>query len=193
MDIIMMRDHDIIIREASAADARGIAQVHVDAWRTTYAGIMPDSVLEALSYDEDEEKQKDRLKHPRPGSKTFVAEIEPDGIVCFASGGHAWHRGLRQRRSRIYKGELYLIYILEAYQCMGIGTMLVNRVVDYIKSLGLENMIIWVLKENSACEFYERLGGVCVDEKMTKSGGKQLKEIAYGWNDIQSFDACLIE
>ncbi|HME55827.1 MAG TPA: GNAT family N-acetyltransferase [Candidatus Lokiarchaeia archaeon] len=189
MDIIMNRDHDIIIREASAADAHGIARVHVDAWCTTYTGIMPDSVLEALSYDEDEKKQKDMFKHPRPGSKTFVAEVEPDGIVGFASGGNAWHRGLRQRRSRIYKGELFLIYILEACQRMGIGTMLVHRVINHIKSLGLENMIIWVLEENSACKFYEKLGGIRVDEKMTERGGKQLKEIAYSWDDIDSFRA----
>ncbi|HME51480.1 MAG TPA: GNAT family N-acetyltransferase [Candidatus Lokiarchaeia archaeon] len=174
----MSYDHDIAIREASAADARGIARVHVDAWRTTYAGIMPDSVLEDLSYDKDEKKIKNMLKHPYPGGKTFVAEIEPDGIVGFASGGHEWEG------HAIYKGELFSIYILETYQRMGIGTMLVHRVVNHIKSLGLENMIIWVLEENSACEFYEKLGGVRVDEKMTKSGGKQLKEIAYGWDDI---------
>ncbi len=46
-----------------------------------------------------------------------------------------------------------------------------------------------VLEANSVCEFYEGLGGVRVDEKMTERGGKQLKEIAYGWNDIQPFDA----
>ena len=174
----MSHDHEITIRAASAADARGIARVHVDAWRTTYAGIMPDTVLKALSYDEDEKKQKNMLKHPRRGSKTFVAEIAHDGIVGFAGGGPAFHSHV------VYKGELFLIYILEAYQRMGIGTMLVHRILNHIKSLGLENMIAWVLEENSACKFYEKLGGIRVDEKITEEGGKQLKEIAYGWDDI---------
>jgi len=131
----MRRDHDIIIREASAADERGIARIHVDAWHTTYAGIMPDSVLKALSYDKSEKQRRKFIKlHPNLGSKTFVAETEHDGIVGFAGGGH------EQGGHAVYKGELYAIYILEAFQRMGIGTMLVHRVVDYIKSLGLENM-----------------------------------------------------
>lgn len=37
-------------REARFEDARSIAAVHVDTWRTTYAGIVPDDALAALSY-----------------------------------------------------------------------------------------------------------------------------------------------
>lgn len=178
----MEQDNEIIIREASAADACGIARVHVDAWLTTYAGIMPDAVLQSLSYERSEKQQRNFLAHPPPGNKTFVAELEPHGIVGFACGGN------EREGHTVYKGELFAIYILEPNQRRGIGTMLVLRVVDYIKSLGLENMIVWVLEENPARLFYERLGGVVVDEKMMEKGGKQLKEIAYGWDDIHLLD-----
>src|SRR5918998_4172552 len=40
-----------VVREARPADAAGIARVHVDTWRTTYRGIVPDDHLDALSYE----------------------------------------------------------------------------------------------------------------------------------------------
>ena len=41
----------MIIRTAQIADAEGIAGVHVDAWRETYRGIVPDEILNQLSYE----------------------------------------------------------------------------------------------------------------------------------------------
>ncbi|WP_339225713.1 hypothetical protein NYE80_30300 [Paenibacillus sp. FSL H7-0357] len=38
----------MIIRESKISDAKGIAKVHVDCWRTTYRNIMPDEFLEKL-------------------------------------------------------------------------------------------------------------------------------------------------
>jgi len=41
----------VMVRRATPADAAGIARVHVDAWRATYRGIVPDEHLDALSYE----------------------------------------------------------------------------------------------------------------------------------------------
>ena len=38
------------IRAAKPADAGAMARVHVDTWRTTYAGIVPAEHLAGLSY-----------------------------------------------------------------------------------------------------------------------------------------------
>lgn len=40
------------IRKANRDDAPGIAKVHVDSWRTTYKGIIPQSFLDELSYEQ---------------------------------------------------------------------------------------------------------------------------------------------
>jgi hypothetical protein len=42
----------MIIREAHSTDAFAIAQVQVDSWRTTYAGIVPTDYLATLSYEQ---------------------------------------------------------------------------------------------------------------------------------------------
>ena len=38
------------IRAAKPADAGSLARVHVDSWRSTYTGILPDEFLAGLSY-----------------------------------------------------------------------------------------------------------------------------------------------
>ena len=45
----------MLIREASPTDAAAIARVHVDSWRTTYAGIVPADYLANLSYTRREQ------------------------------------------------------------------------------------------------------------------------------------------
>jgi hypothetical protein len=40
----------MIVRDATYEDVPAIARVHVDTWRTTYQGIVPDEHLAKLSY-----------------------------------------------------------------------------------------------------------------------------------------------
>ena len=44
----------VIIRPDDVSDAVAIARVHVDSWRTTYAGIVPDDYLDASPTDQEE-------------------------------------------------------------------------------------------------------------------------------------------
>ena len=42
----------ILIRPATQSDAPAIATVHVDSWRTSYEGIVPQEILSGLSHSE---------------------------------------------------------------------------------------------------------------------------------------------
>jgi hypothetical protein len=39
----------ITLRPATVADAAAISHIHVESWRTTYRGVVPDAFLDALS------------------------------------------------------------------------------------------------------------------------------------------------
>jgi len=97
-----------LIRDARVSDARGIALVHVDTWRSTYAGIVALDNLDKLSYDEREQRWTRNLSDPECGRSRFtlVAEDEKDKIVGFASGGP------ERTNDRVYRGELWAIYVL---------------------------------------------------------------------------------
>ena len=62
------------IREANVPDAADIAKVHVDSWRTTYTGVVPDEYLAQLSYEQREQTWRDILS--THGATEFVYVVE---------------------------------------------------------------------------------------------------------------------
>lgn len=166
---------EMLIRKAQLEDAAGIAKVHVDSWRTTYKGIVPDSFLESLSYEKREQIWRSGIE----ANGVYIAEDESGRIVGFASGGAE-----RTGKYEAYIGELYAIYLLEGQQGNGVGRKLVRSVVDDLKEKKLNSMLIWALEENPACRFYEKLGGKKVDTAEIEIDGKKLGEVAYGWDNL---------
>ncbi len=168
------------IREATAADIREIAEVHVASWRSTYAGIISDDFLAALSVDKSEQQWRAQFTNPHTQTALFVAADET-GIIGFACGGP------ERDGHPVYKGELYAIYILNTQQGRGTGRRLIQAVAGHLVKDGITTMLIWALAQNSLARgFYERMGGTLVTEKPITIGGDILLEVGYGWTDIQS-------
>ncbi|MCE2458486.1 MAG: GNAT family N-acetyltransferase [Dehalococcoidia bacterium] len=169
----------IQIRAATPEDVASIARVHVDSWRSTYDGIVPAEYLAGLSYQSRESLWKEALTTDRPGTSYFVAETQGGDTVGFANSGP-------EREGDItYRGELYAIYLLEAYQHMGLGRRLFSSVTRRLLSDGFNSMLLWVLEDNRpACRFYESLGGERVGRKIVTIGGIDLVEVSYGWRGI---------
>jgi ribosomal protein S18 acetylase RimI-like enzyme len=165
-----------MVRPATVDDAQAIARVHVASWRSTYKGLLPGDFLEALSEAGYTERW---IRFIGQGSSR-VYVVEQDGeVVGFASGG-------RERAEEIgFSGELYAIYVLDPFQRQGYGRELVRAVVTGLREMGLEDMLIWVLRDNQPARgFYERLGGVYVRTQPTTIGPATLEEVSYGWRHL---------
>jgi L-amino acid N-acyltransferase YncA len=167
------------IREATVADARAIAEVHVTSWRVTYAGIVPDAHLAGLAVDEREGRWA-KILTGQDGTFAYVAVDKNGQVVGFASGGP-----LREGDPS-YAGELYAIYLLPDQKGKGLGRRLASTVAKRLAREGMPSMLVWVLADNYARGFYERLGGALVGEQVVNIGGVGLREIAYGWPDTPS-------
>ncbi|MEH7381008.1 GNAT family N-acetyltransferase [Bacillus sp. JJ1533] len=168
------------IRKAILSDAKGIAKVHVDSWRTTYSRIVPDEYLEQLSYESREKMWKKGI----PNGHIFVAENDNGEVVGFACGGKE-----RSGEYENYQGELYAIYLLQEYQGQGLGKRLVIPVVKQLLDKNINTMLVLVLEDNKSCLFYEALGARKLDAVEVEIGGKKLKEAVYGWDNLKaSFD-----
>ena len=169
----------IHIRQATPDDSPGIARVHVDSWRSSYRGIVPQEILSGLSYDERQKLWDNILNSSRSDRHCFVAESQRAQIVGFACGGVA------RESSRNYKGEIYSIYLLQDYQRGGIGRRLLLSVAECLMDDDIGSMLLWVFEQNhSACRFYESLGGEVICRKSLSIGGVDIVEVAYGWKDI---------
>ena len=165
------------LRLARAADARGIARVHRESWRTTYAGILPLDVIATLAGRKSEATWLRRLAVPPQSQATWVAE-RAGRIVGFAHCGDARHRleGL--------EAEIYALYVLQDEQRHGIGRELVRSCARHFVRHGQFGFYLWVLKANRARMFYEALGGQEIGEKTERLGLHSFAEIAYGWHDL---------
>src|SRR5690349_14457491 len=115
-----MGPDEIIIRPAQPADAGGIARVHVDSWRTTYRGIVPDDVLARLSYEDRERRWHQILFAPGAEQFAFVAKTSTGRVIGFANGGP------EREHNAEYPGEISALYLLQEYQRKGIGRRLVG-------------------------------------------------------------------
>jgi ribosomal protein S18 acetylase RimI-like enzyme len=170
------------IRRGVPHDLVGLARVHVETWKTTYRGIVPDDRLDALSIEGDLAAGfGSSLTAPPSGVACFVAMIPGDEIVGYAFGGptHVPEEG--------FNGELRAIYILKAHQGRGIGTALVREVARHLLASGRTNMIVWVLAENPSQRFYEKLGARPVGRRTAESrvAGGPVPEVSYGWQDLR--------
>ncbi len=112
------------------------------------------------------------------GEFVFVVEDAGGDVVGFGSGGP------ERTGHETYKGELWALHVAKEYQGIGMGKMLLAAVARRLSEMGIDSMLLWVLKGNPACGFYERLGGVYVTERVEEFAGGTVEEIAYGWADL---------
>jgi ribosomal protein S18 acetylase RimI-like enzyme len=165
-------------RLAVARDAAGIAAVHVQSWRETYPGMLPDRYLAAMEVDAYEERWLRILQDPYHRSVVHVVE-DAGRVVGFASSGRERDGDAR------YDGELYAIYLLATAQGQGHGRALVEAGAEALAIRGMTSMVVWVLRENAPARgFYERLGGVYLRERPLDLGsGLDVPEVSYVWPD----------
>lgn len=163
------------IRRAAIGDALSISRVRVESWKTTYRTIVPDGFLDAMDFAAGAEQWAERI---RGAQGTILVAEDASGIFGFATGGK-----LRDPIES-YDGELYAIYLLREQQKRGAGRRLVEEIVKDLRASELKSMIVWVLAQNPAVEFYKRLGAIPVSEKNIEIGGRSLLDLALGWPDL---------
>jgi len=166
----------VSIRAATGHDAVAISHVHVESWRTTYAGIVPDEYLITLNEAERVPLWRDWLTRD---IQVYIAELDGE-VVGFISGGPI------REAVQTYDAELFAIYLLEQAQGHGIGTALLKELAGSLLSKSFASMIVWVLERNPARYFYEKSGAQLVATKNIQIGGVMLSEVAYGWRDLKA-------
>ncbi|WP_114395624.1 GNAT family N-acetyltransferase [Oleisolibacter albus] len=167
-----------LIRPARPGDAAAIARVHVESWRTTYPGQLPDQYLVKLSAETYARRWQSLLGAAERGRRTFVLETAADGVAGFASCG-SQRTGLSG-----FDGEFYALYLLDQMQGLGWGRRLLGAMAQQLLDTGMQAAVVWVLRDNQARWFYERLGGQRLAEQPIHFAGARLTEVAYGWSDL---------
>jgi ribosomal protein S18 acetylase RimI-like enzyme len=167
------------IRPARLSDAEGIASVHVEAWRTTYPGLVPTNVLVKLSKRAQAREWAQQLAASRAGDSVVIAEVVGGNIVGFGSCGEARATGLPQA------GEIFTLYVSPEFQDHGVGRAILLKLFDTLIDRGLTSALVWVLAQNPSRFFYEAMGGRRIAERKERLWNTVLPQTAYGWDDLR--------
>jgi ribosomal protein S18 acetylase RimI-like enzyme len=178
----------ICVRRARVEDAPGIAAVHVEAWRSAYAGILDDGYLATLSEPRLAAFYQRAILDRRHGHAVFVAtaggndqpgdRTGPDpAIIGFASGGRA-------RRAGLAEGEVETLYVLDDYRERAVGRRLMRAMAAHLRAIGCNSALVWVLADNPARYFYRHLGGRPAMQEAIRVAGKPLQQTAFTWDPI---------
>jgi ribosomal protein S18 acetylase RimI-like enzyme len=177
----------VSIRLAVPDDANALGTMHVTSWRETYAGILPDRMLSALSIDARAAAWAKIMREPATehSAAVYLAERE-SSIIGFGACGAQRTENLRAQG---YDGEFGAIYVLRAFQGQGIGACLLGKMSMDLLARGFNAAALWVLRDNlRARRFYERFGGKVIAEREDVRDGAVLVELAYGWLDLKKLD-----
>lgn len=143
-----------LLRHATPEDVEAIAHVRVAGWRTAYAGLVPQAMLDALDPVSEAVRRRARWaeQHRHPHALELVAEVDRS-VVGWAVAGAS------RDEQRPALGELYGLYVLPEHWSTGVGHRLVLAVEAHLRSCGYAVAHLWVLDGNErAAGFYERHG-----------------------------------
>jgi GNAT superfamily N-acetyltransferase len=169
----MVREPDAVeIRTATEVDLDSIAQVLVDTWRTTFRGLLSAEFLDGMSYAYQRDRHRRTMRRERV--VYFVAtDVRSKQVIGFANGGP------NREPEYQYPGELYALYVLQAYQGRGIGSRLFRSLGNELLQLSLSPMLIWVLVNNPNRDFYRRAGGREIVTRPATLGSMTVDEVGF--------------
>ena len=171
----------IRIRSATAEDAAALARIYVETWRDTYAGILPDAMLQGMSDVRHAAAWRHELAADGDAGSTLVAEDQRHGLVGLATVGRARHSS----RAFVDGGEIYRLYVEPASQGQGFGKALLATSFDWLGRRGHAAAIVWVVARNPSRFFYEAQGGKRLGTRTEKLGATPVDEVAYGWISLK--------
>ncbi|KHE67457.1 GNAT family N-acetyltransferase [Halobacillus sp. BBL2006] len=166
------------VREARFEDAETIANIHLSSWKSTYQDLIDERDLGNITLENRMALWETVLRKPVNGQIALVIENDHGEVVGFVSGGK------ERTKSYDYDGEVYAIYLLDAYQGKGYGRKLLESFATAMKEAGYESLLVWVLTKNPSSQFYTKMGAHPVEAEKVTIGQGTYEETAYGWKNI---------
>jgi GNAT superfamily N-acetyltransferase len=149
------------VRTAHTQDAEGIARVHVQAWRASHSGVVPDTILASQS----EERRATWWRHIIENeASTRCAVAEHDGqIIGFASAGRTRDDDAPREL------ELFTILTIATMHGTGVGSALLDAVI------GEEPASLWIAEDNLRAQAFYRKNGFEPDGSTRFEGIAELR------------------
>jgi GNAT superfamily N-acetyltransferase len=149
-----------VIRPATEADARTIAELEVRAWRWAYVDFVAEEEMITVA-------ERVARWSERPLDGAVVAEVEGRVVGVVQIGPSPDAPGI---------GLLRGLYVDPAAQGAGLGTSLYDFACERLRAAGYAEAVLWVFEGNGhARGFYERRGWVADGARGEAAGASELR------------------
>lgn len=171
----------MFIREMKPDELQIIIRIYVDTFKATHKGIVSDTFLNGLSYENALPRFERMLNHAEHRPFCYVMEGQGN-IIGYALAGLA---GELPPLYQAYQGELKTMYVLPAYHRMGIGRSLVRVVAERFQHEQVPSFYVGTFKNNHpGRRFYEALGAQLIEEYLSEIRGEEVMLATYGWTSV---------
>ncbi|MFY0634888.1 MAG: GNAT family N-acetyltransferase [Vannielia sp.] len=172
------------IRPARFGDARALARVQVAAWHATYTGMVPATMIETTTLERKQELWSRLLtQEEAPANPCRTLLCESTRVEGFIRIGPQ----RTERHKADWPGEIESLYIAPGAQGQGRGRALIAAGAALLQRAGLAPATLWVMSANTrARAFYEKLGGIYLEEQRVPVHDESFDEVAYGWRDLSA-------
>jgi ribosomal protein S18 acetylase RimI-like enzyme len=154
------------LRDATPADVPQIRRVAEASWTAAYAAFLTPGQCRRALDDLYDTESLERVIEDLDDFHLLVAESESE-VVGFASAEQTWAD----------EAELYALYICPDYWQMGIGSALLDAIVDLVHRDGVERLACSVFIKNYAgVGFFEAKGFKRLGETVTDVAGSVHEE-----------------
>ena len=139
----------IRVRAAVEGDVPLMARLHVESWRETYRGVMPDAVLDDPEFIPRRERfWTAALTDPRYAANRIAVGERDGSLIGIAMAGPVIESDVK------WAAQLYVLYTYAAVHGLVAGAALLGAVIEPKTSAGL-----WVADPNPrAQKFYRKHG-----------------------------------
>jgi ribosomal protein S18 acetylase RimI-like enzyme len=171
------------IRQATLENIHDIAAIHLASEQAAYKNIVDQPFLDKKTSEEYEVKWKGWLIEEGIDVSILYDGNIPKGFISYGRM-QTPPPGTSKIRPQ-YTSEIFAIHIHPDYWRQGLGQSLILNAVQNLKDQKHQSVCLWVLAKNErATKFYDHLGGKRLGKRMIEVGRFKLKEICYGWRDI---------
>jgi len=159
---------------ASLSDCRAIAQIHVDAWRAAYAGILSADYLDSLSVDERDSMWRTVVERGSPRLLIAKTKEQLAGWVAFGES--------RDKGAAADCGEIWAINVTPSAWSKGVGRTLLQAARAQLAQTGYRAVSLWVIRDNTRAILFYRTAGFTREEgseKYCEIGGSRVTQTRF--------------
>ena len=151
----MLSTTPLTIQRAGPDEAAAVARIRVLSWQAAYPGLVPQTVLDAMTIEDNVERTRRRMTNS-------TLKVADDWLAWRGGDSLGWLGAGCCRDDDLVDqavGEVVALYVVPEAWGQGVGHALVNFAVAEFRSLDYQKSVVWVMEGNTRAErFYERQG-----------------------------------